>query len=186
MRTFFAWLIANMESATTFLVVVAFEIFLFTDPAVSMDMGGKAGVALLGALVVTAGKSLMGGLPSKDTLTDVLNLLIVAAVYVVLLVFGFAGYGKQEPFFTSVLWATLPACIVSLLVAVLVAVFTCRNMDEVVSRRMLYHNSRVNLFEIKWMYTFNRFVTTFSGLSCFSLFVSVGRLLVDKVMEQGL
>ena len=186
MRTFYAWLIANVESVTTFLVVAAFEWFLFTDPSVTMDTGERVGLALLGALVVSLGKSLLGGIPSRDVLTDVVNLLIIVGAYAVLFVFGIAGMGHQEPFFTSVFWATLPICIVSLLVAVVAALFTYRNMGEVVSRRMIYHNSRVSLFEITWMYTFNRFVAVLSGLSSLGLFVFVGQLLVDKVMEQGL
>ena len=65
-------------------------------------------------------------------------------------------------------------------VAVMAALFTYRNMGEVVSRRIICHNSRVSLFEF---YTFNRFVAVLSGLSSLGLFVFVGRLLVGKVME---
>ena len=70
-----------------------------------------------------------------------------------------------------------------LVVAVMAALFTYRNMGEVVSHRIICHNSRVSLFEFTWMYTFNRFVAVLSGLSSLGLFVFVGRLLVGKVME---
>lgn len=183
MRTFCAWLIANVESVTTLLVVAAFELFLFTDPSVTMETGDRVGLALLGALVVSLGKTLLGGIPSRNVLTDVVNLLIVVAVYVVLFVFGVAGLGHQEPFFSSIFWATLPVCVVSVPIAAVSAIFTFRNMGEVVSLRMLYHNSNVSLFEITWMYTFNRFVAVLSGLSSLGLFVFVGRLLVEKAME---
>ena len=183
MRTFYAWLIANVESVTTLLVVAAFELFLFTDPSITMETGDRVGLALLGALVVSLGKTLLGGIPSRNVLTDVVNLLIIVAVYAVLFVFGIAGLGHQEPLFSSVFWGTLPVCIVSLLAAMVSAIFTFRNMSEVVSLRMLYHNSNVSLFEITWMYTLNRFVAVLSGLSSLGLFIFVGRLLIAKAME---
>lgn len=183
MRTFYAWLIANVESVTTLLVVAAFELYLFTDPSITMETGDRVGLALLGALVVSLGKTLLGGIPSRNVLTDVVNLLIIVAVYAILFVFGVAGLKHQEPFFSSVFWGTLPVCIVSLLVATVSSIFTFRNMGEVVSLRMLYHNSNVSLFEITWMYTLNRFVAVISGLSSLGLFIFVGQLLVAKALE---
>lgn len=184
MKTFCAWLIANVEGVTTVLAVAVFELFLFTTSSIpTISLGEQVGLAFLGALLVSLGKSLLGGIPSKGIVTDVLNLLIIITMYIVLFIFGFAGIDKKEPFFTSVFWITLPVCMVSLLMAIMSAVFTCRNMNEVVSRRMLYHNSNVSLFEITWMYTFNRFVTTFSGLSSLGLFAFVGRLLVEIAMK---
>ena len=116
MRTVYAWLIANVESVTTLLVVAAFLSFLFTDPSITMETGDRVGLALLGALVVSLGKTLLGGIPSRNVLTDVVNLLIIVAVYAVLFVFGIAGLGHHEPFFSSVFWDTLSVCIVSLLI----------------------------------------------------------------------
>lgn len=185
MRTFYAWLIANTETITTLLVVAAFELFLFTDSSVIMETGNRVGLALQGALVVSLGKSLLGGIPARNMLTDVINLLIIVAVYAVLFIFGIHGLEHKEPFLTSIFWVTLPVCIISLLAAVMSALFTCHNMDEVVSRRMLYHNSNVSLFEITWMYTFNRFVAVLSGLTSLGLFIFAGRLLLEKAIEQS-
>lgn len=184
MRTLYAWLIANVESVTTFLVLLAFVIYLFTSHALTMGVGDKIGIFLLGGIVITSGKTLMGGIPSKGILTDIINLIIIVAIYVVLFIICFAGYGK-EPLLEKMLYMILGIGIVSLLLSIMAALFTYRNMSEVVSRRMLYVNSRVDIFEITWMYTLNRFVATFSGISSLGLIVIVGKMLADKAIEMG-
>lgn len=184
MKTLYAWLIANVEGFTTSLVMVAFAFFLFTSSVLTMETGDRIGIFLLGSIVITSSKVLMGGIPSKGTLTDMLNLVIIGAIYVVLFIFGFAGLGK-DPFFEELFYVALSICVVSLVLAVMASLFTYRNMDEVVSRRMLYINSRVDLFEINWMYTFNRFVATFSGVSSLGMIIIIGKMLVAKVIESG-
>lgn len=184
MRTLYAWLIANVESITTFLLLIAFEAFLFTDFPVSMGVGDKIVLAVFGAILLVLVKSLMGGMPSKSMLTDIVNLILIIAVYAVLLALGFAGY-QEEGFYRTVLFSTLGICAVSLMLSVTAAAYTCRHMDEVVSRRMLYLNSNVSLFEITWRYTFNRFVTTFSSVSSLCLIIVFGKMLVEKTVEQG-
>ena len=41
------------------------------------------------------------------------------------------------------------------------AIYANRNFDDVVSRRFLYRNSVVSVFEEQWKYTFNRFFACF-------------------------
>ncbi len=41
------------------------------------------------------------------------------------------------------------------------AIYANRNFDDVVSRRFLYRNSDVSVFEEQWKYTFNRFFACF-------------------------
>ena len=184
MKTLYAWLIANIEGLTTFLVLLAFIIYLFVNQSLVLSVGDKIGISLLGGIVVTAGKTLMGGIPSKGMITDVINLIVIVAIYVVLFIIGFAGYGK-EPLVEKILYATLGIGVVSLVLAVMATVFTYRNMGEVVSRRMLYVNSQVDMFEITWMYTFNRFVAMFSGLSSLGIIIIIGKMLADKIIEVG-
>jgi hypothetical protein len=50
------------------------------------------------------------------------------------------------------------------IIGINLAIFTNRNIDEIVSRRMLYRNSAVQLFEIKWLYTLDRFAGTASSI----------------------
>ena len=51
-------------------------------------------------------------------------------------------------------WRLLP---VATVVGIWLARYAYNNFDEVVSRRMLYHNSNVSLFEYRWKYTWYRF-----------------------------
>jgi low affinity Fe/Cu permease len=51
------------------------------------------------------------------------------------------------------------------IIGIKLAIFTNRNIDEIVSRRMLYRNSSVDLFEIKWLYTLDRFAGTASSIA---------------------
>ena len=41
------------------------------------------------------------------------------------------------------------------------SVYANQNFDDVVSRRFLYRNSNVSVFEVRWKYTFNRFYAGF-------------------------
>ena len=63
------------------------------------------------------------------------------------------------------------ACIFSVLILIGIIVVSIRcaryagqHFDEVVSRRMLYRNSNVDIFDTQWKYTFNCFVSVFLWL----------------------
>lgn len=45
------------------------------------------------------------------------------------------------------------------------AIYANRNFDDVVSRRFLYRNSDVSVFEEQWKYTFNRFFACFMAIT---------------------
>ena len=47
--------------------------------------------------------------------------------------------------------------IIASVISVIIAVYTYINIDEVLSRRMLYLNSNVSIFEYSWLYTLDRF-----------------------------
>lgn len=49
------------------------------------------------------------------------------------------------------------ALVVSIFFSVIIAIYTYRNFDEVVSRRMLWRNSNVSLFNEQLKYTLSRF-----------------------------
>jgi len=61
------------------------------------------------------------------------------------------------------------AMLLSLVVSARVAMHTYQNFDEVVSRRMLWRNSNVSLFEAQAKYTYDRFVICW----CFLLILFV-------------
>jgi hypothetical protein len=47
--------------------------------------------------------------------------------------------------------------IIASIISAIIAIYTYNNIDEVLSRRMLYRNSNVSLFEYSWLYTLDRF-----------------------------
>lgn len=173
MKTFLAWLIANIESATTLIVVVAYEFFVLSSPDLADN---RATLATIGVIILVMAKSLIGGIPSKNTLTDIVNLVFL--VVVVILVF--MAIAQFESFRHLMPWAICTCCI-ALPLSVSVATFTARNFLEVVSRRMLYVNSNVDLFEVKWMYTFNRFVSSLSSISSLGLLAILGKMLLMEL-----
>ena len=136
MKTFNAWLIANVETVTTVLLIAFYELWYFTGGDEVLKFDSTAAGAVLGLLLMPLMKIAVGGYPSRNTFADFFNLLIAVVVYTLIFV-----------------------------VAHNVAVFTGRHMDEVVTLRMLYVNSNVDMFELKWKYTINRFTATFCGVS---------------------
>ena len=59
-------------------------------------------------------------------------------------------------------WGGLLLFILSSIFGRIPAIYAYKNFDEVVSRRMLYLNSNVSLFEKRWSYAFDRF----TNISC--------------------
>ena len=55
----------------------------------------------------------------------------------------------------------LVTSLISLIGGILIAIYANRNFYEVVSRRFLYRNSNVEVFNEKWRYTFNRLFAGF-------------------------
>lgn len=66
---------------------------------------------------------------------------------------------------TWLLWAAIPAFLFGLVCAI----YANRNFDDVVSRRFLFRNSEVSVFEVQWKYTFNRFYAGFVTVFAFAL-----------------
>jgi hypothetical protein len=76
---------------------------------------------------------------------------------------------------TFVRWVVLPylivAGIVSIGFSIYIAKFTWNNFKEVVSRRMLWRNSNVGLFQKRLEYSLSRFVATL--FSCALLAITI-------------
>lgn len=66
---------------------------------------------------------------------------------------------------SSFIWLGIIACIFG----IGTAVYACINFEDVVSRRFLYRNSTVSVFEEQWKYTFNRFYAGFMTFSAIAL-----------------
>lgn len=66
---------------------------------------------------------------------------------------------------TWFLWAAIPAFLFGLICSI----YANRNFEDVVSRRFLFRNSEVSVFEVQWKYTFNRFYAGFMTIFAFAL-----------------
>lgn len=168
MKTLLSWLIANIEVFTTVVLVIVFEVYVFTAGAAAVAADDQWMLAVGGAMGIVAAKTVIGGVPTKNTVGDVVNLCVIVVVYILTWVIT-SDDGEFHAFYAP----SVSVLCVSLAVAAVVAVFTFRNFDEVVSRRMLYANSNASLFGIATMYTFNRFVATFGSMSTFGLVVAL-------------
>lgn len=173
MKTLLAWLIANIEAFTTVLLLVIFEVYIFTANIATISSDDMGMLAVGGALGIVAAKTLMGGVPTKNTIGDVVNLCIVIVAYAIIWLIT-----SDDDIYHNFYAPSITILCMSLVIAVIVAIFTFRNFNEVVSRRILFINSNVSLFEIAGMYTFNRFVATFSSVSVFCLILALVKMVL--------
>ena len=173
MKTLLAWLIANIEAFTTVLLLVIFEVYIFTANIATISSDDMGMLAVGGALGIVAAKTLMGGVPTKNTIGDVVNLCIVIVAYAIIWLIT-----SDDDMYDNFYPPLITILCMSLVIAVIVAIFTFRNFNEVVSRRILFINSNVSLFEIAGMYTFNRFVATFSSVSVFCLILALVKMVL--------
>lgn len=171
MKTLLSWLIANIEVFTTVVLVLVFEVYVFTAGAAAVAADDQWMLAVGGAMGIVAGKTVIGGVPTKNTVGDIVNLCVIVVVYILVWTVT-SDDGEFHAFYAP----SVSVLCVSLVVAAAVAAFTLRNFDEVVSRRMLYANSNASLFGIAAMYTFNRFVAAFSSVTTFGLVVALMRI----------
>ena len=159
MKTFVSWLIANFEIMTTVLLCIVFGIFF----AVEIDSSVFTPQEKCGLIVVAV---FFMALPASIT---VKNFEISAIMFVLML----AGYIYAIVSPDVIGNATLPwmptalitTGVVSLVVALAIGIYTAVNMDDVVSRRMLYVNSDVNMFDMTLKYSLNRFMAAFVYIS---------------------
>ena len=164
MKTFFAWLIANIGGITAILLVVIYEILLLCGTVNEPDGTNFWLMSLVGIAAISLCCEFLGGLQATKETTDVVNLIIIAAVYY--FAFDHARYfGAEVHQLTAFAWRIIPCGIF----AIAAAIFTACNMDEVVSLRMLYQNSDSDMFEMTALYTINRFTASLSAASCVSL-----------------
>ena len=109
---------------------------------------------LMGALGVMIAKTFFY-VPVASQVADWM-LIILNIVWIVLLYSKLGDIGAGG--FVSVM---LVEVVISFVWAFMLARSTYRNFDEVVSLRMLYRNSRVDLFSEALAYTVNRFAAVF-------------------------
>lgn len=166
MKTFLAWVIANIGGVMLVPVFIIYEILLFTGHLFIGTETDFVSMAILLPILIVLLYGILGGSPSKGFIGDLMNCICMAIVYILTY---FIMDSPEYSFLTIYFWGIIPAAIIALLAAG----FTAVNMDEVVSRRMMYINSQAEMFEVTLLYTFNRFVATFSAIGYVFLMIAL-------------
>ena len=157
MTTFLAWLIANIKTPFYILMIIIYEILLWTG---TIPCDNILKYSYLGVVALLAVGAFGGGLPVNSIWGNIYNILAIIAAYIVAIVF------KWNSVF---LWGAIPV----LIIAISVAIFTATNMDEIVDMRMLFTSSNAEMFEITALYTFDRFIATLHIGAMITLFCDV-------------
>ena len=146
--TFRCWLIANFEITMYVLLLIVSAILLF---------GISDSDSALKIFVYSALFAGMLSFPTNKSVFQFGKYLFLVGIGVLLTV------GAKDPKYTNdILMSSMVdkfwiVFIIASVVSALIAIYTYVNMDEVLSRRMLYWNSNVSIFEYSWLYTLDRF-----------------------------
>lgn len=169
---FRSWLLANFETVANILIfATAIIIAVIQAPdataseeakndywAIALVFGG----ALFGICAVLCATS---GISFFSDLMRLLGSIVAVALIIVGLYSDYSGDVNSEldlsPYYKPALISSIVAAVVGGIIAIASACFVYSNFGDVASRRMLYRNSKVDLFDIQWKYTFNRFVVIF-------------------------
>ena len=157
MKTFLSWLIANLEVAAS-VVILAVYIPIYVH-GIKSELGSETD-GLTGFIVGLSFLLLIPAfLTSKNFWYTLFSFLILVAGYI--LVGCIAPYATEDAYFQKALIKLVIGGILSFALAIPVGIFTARNMDDVVSLRMLYVNSDVDMFDMTLQDSLNRFMVAF-------------------------
>lgn len=171
MKTFTAWLLANFEIFITGLSLCIMGVIISVTPG--FDSGTKVSAGIL-----------MFFLMLLPTCISTRNLAGSAVMFVLSLLWNglLADVCFSVPEYPNVRNAAavlLLFGVISLVISVFAGLFTAGNMREVVSRRMMYHNSNAQMFNIRLSYTLNRSFAVFAYINWAAvwpvLYISVAR-----------
>ena len=176
MKTFVSWLIANFETVATIVLSLVFCLLIFrgTDWAAGEDKNFCIGL-VVSMVLLMAVPSLFTAKSFGVTLVFFI-LIIGGLIYTALNL----SVIKPEAQIYSIAVKLLISSVPAFILAIPVGVFTAKNMDEVVSLRMLYVNSNVDMFEMTLKYTLNRFMTAFIYLVWAGFWTAVYLDIVSK------
>jgi hypothetical protein len=166
--TFKSWLIANFEITFGGLIIIITGIY--TCLAVENSQLQDVFIVYLGLSVVFVA-----------FIVPTQNGAIGIGKYILLILFGIlVQCFSKEPEHAIVLkmlpyyWGLLA---ISSVIGAFIARYAYTHFDEVVSRRMLWRNSNVDLFDIRWRYALDRF----SGIVCTLMFGIVWSALIAYI-----
>lgn len=175
MSTFFSWIVANIGGVVAFVLILIYEILLLCGVLPVYENVVKSSIFLF--LIIGGICTFAGGIKTKEPVGDFCNLAILIVIYY--FAFDHARYlGMHITSISVFAWCIIPC----LLFGIVTAVYAAVNFDEVVSLRMLYHNSDVAMFEEEALYTINRFVAGFSAATSTSLVIT-GTVLLKRFVD---
>jgi hypothetical protein len=177
-----SWFIANFEIASFVCTVIAGAIIA---TIITIIKGGMAVGAALIACVYGGFFLSLFTIPTKLESLGVTKYILFLLISV-LFTCAICMSEEETPYYvTFILYSYWGIFIAGSYFGGVIARYTYRNFQEVVSRRMLYRNSNVSLFEIKWRYVLDRFTNiTCSLILCFIyllliILFSIGAVLTD-------
>ena len=171
-NTFKFWLIANINTILTVIIVIMIAIRFFTD----YDVGGDFTFYHRFLLLLLVIGCPLTGIPSKKVSEAFVNYLLSLAVAIILAITlvlvklpsdtlaGLSGAEMSGVLADSLVYTGIVVA-VSWLPAGLLMPFVNSNINEIVSRSMRFRNSNVDLFEFKWKYLISIFMDISRALS---------------------
>jgi hypothetical protein len=178
--TFKCWLIANFEIVMFFLFfIILGSLFMFYD--IDEEIWGYMICFALISFVCTC--------PTNKGVFQF-------GRYFLILIFGIlitVGSHQSDQIIEEVKTETSHLALrifwinfaIASIIAIFPAIYTYHHMEEVVSRRMLYRNSNVSLFEFSWKYTLDRFCNITVSILYYSLCISLFIFAVVKASQNS-
>ena len=149
MNAFKSWLVANLEIVYYLgIILIIGGAALFLD----METGAWGAVGILTAMLMLVSVS--------SIKYSVAGLFFAAIIFGILLPI-LAGKNGDFQFLKENMTYLIVSAAVALVVGILIAIYAYRNFDDTVSRRFLYRNSSVSVYEEAWKYAFNRWFAGF-------------------------
>ena len=163
MITVLSWLIANLETlCLVILSVITIIKVTIADEFGLNIVGGIGYIVFLIFLTISSAKSFLGSL---------FIAFIAACVH-------FYLYIEVNSMFWVVF---IPTLVISIAIGIFTAIFK----DAVISRRMLYVNSAVSMFEFSLLYVLNRFFCAFSCMTSTLLFSVYFEEIVESMLTEA-
>lgn len=160
----------------TAVLVIIFEVWLFAF-AGSLP-ADKLYYAILGALLIVCGRGITGGAPAKNIMADVVNVVLLVCLNV--FAFYIARSETADSGIHDAAWHYLTVSVLSFVMACVATMFTFKNINEVVSRRMFFVNSNTSLFSQRLQYSFDRFVAVWAALSYICLITEILNFMIKS------
>lgn len=174
MKVFLSWLVANFEVFVTVLLCIVFGILF----AVGIDSSVFTTQEKWGLIAVAVFfMALPASITVKNFEMSMIMFLLMLAGYIYVIVSPDVVSNATLPWMPT---ALIASGAVSLVVALAIGIYTAINMDDVVSRRMLYVNSDVGMFDMTLKYSLNRFMAAFVYISWAGLW-TVGYIFVKSL-----